>query len=59
MEQVLRSGELTLGEQYVTAHDGLFQREDDLGFAAALRFAIPVGIMLWVLVIVGIFRFVA
>jgi hypothetical protein len=59
MEQVLRSGELALGEQYMTVRDDVFQREDDLGFAAALKFAIPAGIMLWALVIVGVFRFVA
>jgi hypothetical protein len=59
MEQVIRSGELAVGEQYVTALDTMFQREDDLGFVAALKFAIPAGLLLWALVIVGVFRFVA
>ncbi len=59
MEQVLRSGELTLSEQYVTAQEGMSQREDDLGFAAALKFAVPAGLMLWALVIIGVFRFAA
>jgi hypothetical protein len=59
MEQVLRSGERALGEQYMTAHDGMFQREDDLGFAAALKLAIPAGLLIWALIVVGIFRFIA
>lgn len=39
--------------------DGISQREDDQGFAAALRLAIPAGLLLWGLIVTGVFRFVA
>lgn len=53
MEQALRSGGLVHGEQLVSKRDASTQAEDDLGFAAALKFAIPAGIAAWALGIWG------
>lgn len=41
------------------SNDGTFPREDDLGLAAALRFTIPVGLLLWALLIMGVRSLVA
>ena len=59
MEQALRSGGLVHGEQFVSTHDASTQAEDDLGFAAALRLAIPAGFALWALGIWGAIHFFA
>lgn len=53
MEQALRTGGLVHGEQFVGTRDSSNQSEDDLGFAAALKLAIPAGIAVWALGIWG------
>jgi hypothetical protein len=53
MEQALRSGGMVHGEQFVSTREASAQAEDDLGFAAALKFAIPAGLALWAMGIWG------
>ena len=50
---------MVVGEQSMTALEAQLPREDDLGFASALRFAVPIGLLLWMLVIWGIVHFIA
>jgi hypothetical protein len=57
MAQAIRSGSLVQGERYVSTHDASTQTEDDLGFAAALKFAVPAGLALWVAAILTVVRF--
>jgi hypothetical protein len=57
MAQAIRSGSLVRGEQYVSARDASVQAEDDLGFAAGLKFAIPVALALWAACIWGVIHF--
>ena len=55
MEQALQQGRPgAIDEMLATcgAHE-----EDDLGFAVGLRFAVPIGLALWVLVIWAALRF--
>jgi hypothetical protein len=59
MQHVLTSGELVHGKRLVNAHGEIEEREDDLGFAAGLRVAIPAGIALWGAVIYAVIRFIA
>jgi hypothetical protein len=59
MAQALRSGGLVHGDQFVSRQDASTQVEDDLGFAAALKLAIPAGFALWALGIWGAIRFFA
>ena len=47
MQRVVGSGELVYGEHYVRVDEATAQPEDDLGFAAALKLAIPAGLSLW------------
>lgn len=58
MEQALRSSGLVHGDQFVSTRDASTQAEDDLGFAAALKLAIPAGLALWAALIMALFRFV-
>lgn len=53
MQQAIRSNEMAYGEAYVTKFDVTTEAEDDLGFAAALKLAIPAGIALWAVAIWG------
>lgn len=59
MQQALRSGELIRGDQFVSASEAFSQPEDDLGFAASLKLAIPAGLLLWGLAIWGALHFIA
>lgn len=59
MQQVLRSSELVHGELMMTTPDETGPREDDLGFAAALRLAIPAALAIWGALIYAVFRFFA
>ncbi len=59
MQQGFWSGDLVVGEQGVNAVEAQLPREDDLGFAAALRFAVPAGLLLWALGIWGVLHFIA
>lgn len=43
----------------MNAHDEREEREDDLGFAAGLRFAIPAGLALWGAAVFAVIRFFA
>lgn len=42
----------------MSTRDASTQAEDDLGFAAALKLAIPAGLALWAALIMALFRFV-
>jgi hypothetical protein len=60
MAQAFESGRLirmTHGERYVGAREATVQVEDDLGFAAALKFAIPAGVAIWLVIVVALVRF--
>ena len=60
MAQAFQSGSMvrmTHGERYVGTREATAQVEDDLGFAAALKFAIPAGLALWLAAIVALVRF--
>ena len=60
MAQAFESGRLvrmTHGERYVGAREATVQVDDDLAFAAALRFAIPAGLALWLVVVIALVRF--
>ena len=60
MAQAFPSGSLvrmTHGERYVGTREAAAQVEDDLGFAAALQFAIPAGLLLWLAAVVALVRF--
>jgi hypothetical protein len=60
MAQAFQSGGLvgmTHGERYVGTREATAQVEDDLGFAAALKFAIPVGLVLRLAAMVALVRF--
>jgi hypothetical protein len=57
MEQALRSGGLVHGEHFVSKRESSNQTEDDLGFAAALKLAIPAGLVVWALGIWGAISF--
>jgi hypothetical protein len=57
MAQAIRSRSLVQGEPYVSARDASARADDDLGFAAALKIAIPAGLALWIAGIVGLIYF--
>lgn len=59
MQHVLTSGELVNGDRLMNAHDETAEREDDLGFAAGLRVALPAGFALWGAAIYAVLRFIA
>lgn len=59
MQQALRSGELVRGDKYNGAIETVAKPEDDLGFAAALKLAIPAALTVWGLAIWGILHFIA
>jgi hypothetical protein len=57
MQRVLHTGTMVQGELTMSNPGANGQREDDLGFAAALRIAIPVGLGLWALAIYAAIHF--
>lgn len=60
MAQAFQPGSLvrmTHGERYVGTREAAAQVEDDLGFATALKFAVPAGLLLWIAAIVALVRF--
>lgn len=60
MAQAFQSGSLvrmTQGERYVGTREASIQVEDDLSFAAAIKFAVPAGLLLWLVAIVATVRF--
>ena len=59
MQQRFWSGQVVVGEQTMTALEAQLPGEDDLGFASALRFAVPIGLLLWTLAIWGFVHFIA
>ena len=58
MAQAIRSGSLVHGEHYVSTREASGLAEDDLGVAAALKFAVPAGLALWAIAIFMFFRYV-
>lgn len=57
MQQALCSSELVYGERLMSAPDKTGQREDDLGFVAALRLAIPAALAIWGVAIYALLHF--
>lgn len=57
MAHAIRSTSVATRESYVGPREASSQAEDDLGFAAALKFAIPAGIVLWALGIWSVIHF--
>lgn len=58
MQQALRSGGLVHGDPFVSGREAAIQTEDDLGFAAALRVALPAGLAIWALLVAALVRLV-
>lgn len=56
MQRVVGTGELVYGDRYVRAEEAVAVAEDDLGFAAALKLAIPAGLLIWAGAIWGAFQ---
>lgn len=59
MQKALRSSTIVHGELLMTTPDRTGQREDDLGFAAALRLAIPAALAIWGALIFAVVHFFA
>jgi hypothetical protein len=57
MQHALRSHKLIHGDRYVSSLDAPSQADDDLGFAVALKVAVPAGIGLWAMGIYALIRF--